>query len=134
MTSKTCEHRQENGIHIFTLNEGSRQSADDFADMWAQLLKAADPQVPIRVLVDMRKDGPPPLAYGARRVSETYSIYGKPGLQIRSAFVFKDGVLMRMVASFMERTWQRANRRYFQSHQYDEALAWLQTDETISIR
>ncbi len=125
-TNQMDYYQQADGVHVAILHKGSRQTADEFGSVWARILDDADPDEPIKLLVDMRADGPPPFNHFAPLIQQINRDHMKHGQLVRSAYLFGPGsAMLTIVKSFLEMTRTRARRKFYQGDHFDEAVRWL---------
>lgn len=123
----TYTYDEANDIHITTLLKPTRRSMDDFVVVMNDIYRDLTDDDKVRVLVDYRQSGIPPIAYVVSKGREwASSLHVHP--QARVAFVHRNDPLLRfldvMVRSFK---FGHLKTRFFtQENSFDDAIVWLQ--------
>lgn len=130
---KACDYLQhDNGIHIYTFNRASREALDQHFEMLETLVASTPGGAILRVLLDFRPAGFPPITYAFQRVRAMNSRFPQRAA-LCIAFVHRPNVLTSVVQSMVQLL--RSDdppARFFPPDKYDEAIAWLSQDRTIS--
>jgi hypothetical protein len=129
-----CHYRRrENGLNEFVFITNTRLAVDDFfaileSSPMAQGEKVADV---IRMLVELREPGMPPVAYMMQRYREFIKVHKDHLPAIRTAYLYRTGFILSMVRSFMRLLTmpKQSNRRFFPIAEREQAEAWLLEEE-----
>jgi hypothetical protein len=118
----------DNGIHKLTLLKSNRAGVDALI---VELGKAYDSHPAgetIRIIIDLRPDGMPPMAYAVPKVQGFFkSRVDLP--KIRSAYLVRQSVMVSIMMTFLSTLRLSADRRVFDGDKDEEAIAWLLEDK-----
>lgn len=123
--TQACDYeRLENGIHFFRFNKASREALDQHFEKLGALLASTPATVTVRVLLDFRPAGFPPIAYAFQKVrAMNMRIPQRP--RQRLAFLHHPNALTHVVQSFIQLQRLKDPVHFFPAEQYDAAIAWL---------
>jgi len=133
-----CHYRRlDNGIHEFAFLNNTRLAVDDFFSILENSPMArgeANPDI-IRVLVELREPGTPPVSYMMQRYREFIKVHKDRLPVIRTAYLYRTGFILSMVRSFMRLIAmpKQSNRRFFPIAERAQAEAWLLEQEQPEI-
>lgn len=115
----------DDSIHAFTFVDASREAVDEYYDHMALIVAYADPTERLRMLIDIRESGVPPIGHlvaQTRRFNATHRVR----LKTATAVIYANsGMLSLMDSAAHLLTRPEYNKiAFFQS--YEDAVDWLQ--------
>lgn len=132
--------RLENGLHEFAFLNNTRLAVDDFFSILENSPMARREVVPevVRVLVELREPGMPPVSYMMQRYREFIKAHKDHLPTVRTAYLYRTGFILSMVRSFLRLIAlpKRSNRRFFPIAERALAESWLleqEQPETTSV-
>lgn len=134
ITLPHCQYkRRENGVHEFAFLTNTRLAVDNFFSILEDSPMArgeANPDI-IRVLVELREPGTPPVSYMMQRYREFIKVHKDRLPTIRTAYLYRTGFILSMVRSFMRLIAmpKQSNRRFFPIEERAQAESWLLEEE-----
>lgn len=124
--SQHCQYyRREDGIHIVTIIESSRQAVDEWLDYLDLINTQRD--VPPNIVLDITQSGLPPLTYFINTVQD-WLRHHPDAPMAKTAVIYRQGNGLLSVMRSLARTLTFSNEqqvRFFAAHEYQEALDWL---------
>lgn len=123
-----CLYEFDGRIHRFTIVRARLSAVDEFLVHLQHILDETPPDDPIRILMDLRPDGLPPLAQMLMRLKDFFARQSRPRT-FKSAYLYRRGTLLHILPTLLNMIRQRATRRFFVDGQEDEAVSWLMEDE-----
>ena len=127
--TKACDYeRLENGIHYFRFNKASKEALDQQVEKLGEILASTSTSATVRVLLDFRPAGFPPITYAFQKVrAMNMSIPQRPPQRL--AFLHHPNVLTQVVQSFIQLQRMKDPIHFFPAEQYDAAIGWLLDDK-----
>jgi hypothetical protein len=117
--------RLDNGIHVFTFHEASRDALDDWFQQLHGLWAGYPPEnKPIAMLIDSSACGTQPLGYAYRQATKFYAGFDYRPV-VYTAFVERSLIMVRVLDAFLHMLHSEPHTHYFTAGQQDDALAWL---------
>ncbi len=117
-------HQLDSGIHVLTLLKPSRQGVDELLETLGQIFETVDgKETTVKLLIDIRV-GMPPMSYARQEIGKLFRSLEKP-IPLRSAYVYRSGVLVSIAKTFLETLRINSTKRRFFNN-LDEAIAWLE--------
>lgn len=113
-------------VHEFVFHQANRLAVDEFLVVLDPILSQAPNDRPLRVLVDLRPDGLPPINYVFPRLKAFFQkryVFG-----FRVVYLYDSSTLLSMIQSFLNLLRQKTERRFMTDR--EAALAWLRGDES----
>lgn len=125
---KACDYeRLENGIHYFRFNRASKEALDQHFQILEAELASTSTEAAVRVLLDFRPAGFPPITYAFQKVrAMNRRIPQRP--QQRLAFLHHPNALTAVVQNFIRLQRLKDPAHFFPAEQYDQAITWLLQD------
>ena len=125
-----CQYRQlENGIHEFVFLSNTRLAVDNYFSILETSALAKGEQVPdvIRVLIELRQIGMPPVTYMMLRYRAFVKSHKDRIPTVRIVYLYRPGFVLSLVQSFIDLISERkyAKRRFFPVSERAQAEAWL---------
>lgn len=125
---KACDYEQlENGIHYFRFNKASKEALDQQVQILEAQLASTPTIATVRVLLDFRPAGFPPITYAFQKVTAMNRRIPQRPPQ-RLAFLHHPNVLTQVVQSFIRLERMKDPARFFPAEMYDAAVGWLIQD------
>ena len=124
-----CVHRHylNNDVHKFILKRADAQGVDECLATLRTILQEAGPDDVIRIMLDLRPDGVPPINYTFGAIRKFYnSLDALPPMRI--AYVYENSTLLTMARHFFQTLGQTATRNFFEGDREVQALEWLLAD------
>jgi hypothetical protein len=78
----------------------------------------------IRVLIDLRPDGIPPIGYAFPALKRFFRQQSRTR-RFKSAYLYRRGTLIHLLPTFLDLVLQQTKRRFFLDGQEAEAEQWL---------
>jgi hypothetical protein len=122
---KACEGETlPNGVHIHKFNPASKEALVRHFEMLEALIATTPTHAAVRVLVDLRPAGFPPIAYAFQQARAMYGRHPNHA-RVSLAFVHRGNVLTSVAHSFFKLHRPSDPVHFFPAEQYDAAIAWL---------
>ncbi len=129
---QACDYeRLENGIHYFRFNKASREALDQHFEKLSALLASTPTTEKVRVLLDFRPAGFPPITHAFQKVRAMNMRIPRRPMQ-RIAFLHHPNALTHVVQSFVHLQRLKDPVHFFTADQYDGAVTWLLEDKLSS--
>jgi hypothetical protein len=116
----------DNGIHLIVLKQATRQALDECFEYAAQVYRSASPEIPLRLIIDLRAADLPPLFHVAHHVVRLRRLTPRSQPR-RIAFIYAGdsghAFLHRGIAWLSKP--RRDTVQYFPHTQWDNATEWL---------
>ena len=116
----------DDAIHTIELTDASRQTIDQFLQFMNELYRDLTDEDTVRLLVDYRQSGVPPLSYVINKSTQwANNLSVHP--QARVAFVNKSDFLMSILGMMMKslRFGHLKTRVFDKETAYQDAIEWL---------
>jgi hypothetical protein len=123
-----CRYEFDGAIHRFTIVKATLTAVDEFLIHLQHILTETAPDEPVRILMDLRPDGLPPIAPMLMRFKTFFGQQSRPRT-FKSAYLYRRGTLIHILPTLLNMIRQRATRRFFMDGQEDEAINWLMEEE-----
>jgi hypothetical protein len=113
-----------NGIHQFVFQKATREAVDQHVTQLEKIYES-EPNALIRVMIDLRPSGWPPMAYTASALRQSNGRYpNRP--TARYAFIYNAGFLLSVARTFFDLlNPSRGAARFFSGSEADKAVDWL---------
>lgn len=127
-------HRSlENGVHEFRFLEPTRDAVDEWANHLEQLQLQGHwyGRETVRLILDTRQSGSLPIRYLFECLSDYNREYAhlKPP-KVRIAYVHAPSqIILPIFSTFADLMPVPTKARFFEADAYDQALAWLHSEE-----
>jgi hypothetical protein len=137
ITLAHCHYKRlDNDLHEFVFMSNTRLAVDDFFSILENSPMArgeANPDI-IRVLVELREPGMPPVSYMMQRYRDFIKVHKDHLPIVRTAYLYRTGFILSMVRSFLRLIAlpKQSNRRFFPIAEREQAEAWLLEQEQSS--
>ena len=115
-------HQLDSGIHVLTLLKPSRQGVDEILQTLSQIFETVDNGETVKLLIDIRV-GMPPMSYARQEIGKLFRSLENP-IPLKSAYVYRSGVLVSIAKTFLETLRINSTKRRFFNN-IDEAIDWL---------
>lgn len=119
-----CLYEFDGKIHRFTIVNATLTAVDEFLIHLRRILTETPPDEPVRILMDLRPDGLPPIAPMLMRLKTFFGQQSRPRT-FKSAYLYRRGTLIHILPTLLNMIRQRATRRFFMDGREDEAIRWL---------
>lgn len=129
MVHFTYQHDDNLDIHKFIFYAPSRLAVDEFVEhliyMNEHLVDMPDEMV-VKILLDIRESGIPPIRYMTARVSQFQKRLPKR-LSSRTVIIYGDSTMLALISNVVMLMSRLSSDeiRFYHADAYDEALAWL---------
>ena len=127
--SSACTYRYDLGIHHFTLHRANAEAVDEFMTHLQRILNERPADEVIRLLVDLRPEGIPPIGYVFPALKRFFRRQSRRR-RFKSAYLYRRGTLIHLLPTFLDLLLQRVDRRFFLDREEAEAIRWLLENET----
>jgi hypothetical protein len=127
ITRESCSYvLLDNGIHKFVFNESNRHAVDEHVAILKELYQNSNPDTIIRVLIDLRPAGWPPMSYTMSSLQKLNAQFPKAPKQ-RYAFLYSQGALFSVAQSFFNIINRNMNTpaNFFKGDMERQAMDWL---------
>jgi hypothetical protein len=124
-----CLYEYDNSIHRFTIIKARPAAVDEFLSHLQRILRETPPDEPVRILMDLRPEGLPPMAQMLMQLKQFFGRQSRPRT-FKAAYLYRRGTLIHILPTLLNMIRQRATRRFFMEHEEAEAVAWLMEDES----
>lgn len=126
-TNANSMYTEQDGVHYFTLLKSNRAAMDEFIELAEVVFdRHIESGEMLRVLVDFRPAGLPPLGYAVPKLRAFLADRRANMPPIRAAYMHNSGAMVSLLRTFMDMMPVRATeRRIFNDEEEAEALAWL---------
>jgi len=120
-----CYRLLDNQIHNFVFEKPTRVAVDEHVAKLDELYRTVSPDGVLRILIDLRISGLPPMSYTASSLRKLNAKY--PNLpSTRYAFLFSSGIMISLASAFFNLlNPSKGTARFFQGDKEQEAIAWL---------
>ncbi|MFZ4828807.1 MAG: hypothetical protein ACOYLB_15765 [Phototrophicaceae bacterium] len=111
-------------IHYFKFLSSRSTAVDEFLLLYQPTLLAHNPQRPFLLVIDVTASGLPPITYVVPTVRKFYRQTPPPPI-LRSVFIFRDRMLVRIGEGAINLLNVNATRRFIHESERDDAIRWL---------
>ncbi len=119
-------YQRDDGIHVVIILRSSPQATDAFVALWGSILRAVAPAEVVRLLIDLRPDGPLPFQLIAPQVQKVQREYLSPQQRLRSVYLLEQGsARFGLLKQSLQLVRSQTKRNFFEGEAFDEAVAWL---------
>ncbi len=119
------------GIHHFTFLRSTKQSVDEFCEIYYDVLLNHQQGRPFRLLADFGPDGVPNVNYLYQQLSDVYQAIGRDNLPyVRAVYMLADSGMIPIMRPFLELFRTQERRKFVIDGTLDEAVDWLLHIET----
>lgn len=124
-----CTYHYDAGIHRFVFHRANAAAVDEFLRYLAQILNETSKHEVIRLLIDLRSEGIPPIGYAYPALKRLFSLQSRQR-RFKSAYLYKRGTLVHVLPTFLDIVLQKVIRRFFidGAESEAEAVLWLLGD------
>jgi hypothetical protein len=123
------------GIYHISFLKSSRQAADEFCNLYYNILVNHPEDRPFRVIMDFTPDGLPNVAYLFQQITDLYRDIGRDNVPYkRVAFLLTDAAMIPILRPFLELLRTQARRKFVVDGDMEEAVDWLMHQETRPTR
>ena len=123
----TYKFLQTEQIHVMTFHKPSRQAYDEFISVMDQIYKTLNDDSKMRIIVDYRESGIPPMQYVVSKGVEwakSLSVHPQAKMALLTKADFIVSLLARLVQVFEFS--HLSTRIYENETAYQDALDWMQ--------
>jgi hypothetical protein len=125
-----CHYRHlENGLHEFVFLSNSRLAVDDYFSILEshQLSQGEGSQEVLRLLIELRQPGMPPVSYMMQRYRDFVKANKDRMPATRVVYLYRSGFMLSMVRAFIGLISERkhTNRRFLPITEREQAETWL---------
>ena len=122
--STYCSYGKEaNGVHRLTLHKANRVGLDQLLTYLRDIHDSTPQQETIRLLIDLRPDGIPPINYALPTLKQFFEDLTERS-EMRAAYLYDSMALLSVAQTFLNLLRIKQSRRQFFKDE-DEAVAWL---------
>jgi hypothetical protein len=125
-----CQYRHlENGLHEFVFLTNTRLAVDEYFSILESHQLAPGEAIPdmLRLLIELRQPGMPPVAYMMQRYRDFIKSNKERMPKTRAVYLYRSGLMTSLARSFIGLISERkhGNRRFFPIAEREQAEAWL---------
>jgi len=117
----------DDDINLFEFQDSSKQSVDEFVDGLQVLYQGRSPNEVIRILIDFRPDGWPPMKYLFAKLRTLHS-HNPLTPHHKFAFLYCESFLLAVAQSFFDVIHRDSKAEFFSEGCEYEAWDWLLAD------
>lgn len=125
-----CEYELLDGdIHYFLCRNNDRVAVNEFIVHYRRVLETSEQCTNIKLLIDMREAGIPPLLYAYGQVASLYREFYRP--KSRAVYLTPDSMMVSLTDTFLKMLKSDAKRKFITGDatpddtSFDEAVAWI---------
>jgi hypothetical protein len=125
-------YQYTNGIHEFVFLKGSRRAVDEYLAELRRIFESASSDSTVKVLLDIRQTGLPPIAYLSAQIHEWHKECPSVGMTYTA--ILYSGSSALMLLKNLTRLFSRNGQeqvRFFEQDRRDEAMAWMSNNVVL---
>jgi hypothetical protein len=122
-----CAYEYDGSVHRFTVVKAVPAAVDEFLVYLQHILDNTPPSERIRILMDLRPQGLPPIGRMLMQLKTFFRLQSRPRA-FKAAYLYRRGTLLHVLPTLLNMLHQRATRRFFMDGEEAEAVAWLMKD------
>jgi hypothetical protein len=119
-----CSYNFDVDVHCFVFHKANAAAVGDFLHHLQRILNETPRQDVIRLLIDLRPEGLPPIGYAYPSLKRLFSLQSRQH-RFKSAYLYRRGTLVHILPTFLDLILQRVIRRFFLDGEEAEAVRWL---------